>query len=168
MYTILHLAIWLILQFCKGIVVGGYFLKKREKEKWRITLTRIIIQPQLSSLAGKKWREPFKLSSTYNWPSSSGWTRRSRLALGSLYNKLEKKHFISLLECKMTTNFIWARAQTGMQEIVGNSNALKPFPYETFGDNFLRNLGLTLNSFTSKLLTLQVTPKKEKRSGSIG
>ena len=80
----------------------------------------------------------------------------------------KKKHFISLLECKMTTNFIWARAQTGMQEIVGNSNALKPFPYETFGDNFLRNLGLTLNSFTSKLLTLQVTPKKEKHSGSIG
>lgn len=27
----------------------------------------------------------------------------------------KKKHFISLLECKMTTNFIWARAQTGMQ-----------------------------------------------------
>ena len=80
----------------------------------------------------------------------------------------KKKHFISLLECKMTTNFIWARAQTGMEEIVGNSNALKPFPYETFGDNFLRNLGLTLNSFTSKLLTLQVTPKKEKHSGSIG
>lgn len=80
----------------------------------------------------------------------------------------KKKHFISLLECKMTTNFIWARAQTGMQEIVGNSNALKPFPYETFGDNFLRNLGLALNSFTSKLLTLQVTPKKEKHSGSIG
>ena len=68
----------------------------------------------------------------------------------------------------MTTNFIWARAQTGMQEIVGNSNALKPFPYETFGDNFLKNLGFTLNSFTSKLLTLQVTPKKEKHSGSIG
>lgn len=37
----------------------------------------------------------------------------------------KKKHFISLLECKMTTIFIWARAQTGMQEIVGNSNALK-------------------------------------------
>ena len=38
------------------------FFKKREKEKWRITFTRIIIQPQLSSLAGKKLREPFKLS----------------------------------------------------------------------------------------------------------
>lgn len=32
MYTIFHLAIWLILQFFKGIVVGGYFLKKGKKK----------------------------------------------------------------------------------------------------------------------------------------
>ena len=38
MYTIFHLAIWLILQFCKGIVVGGYFLKKGKKKNEELHL----------------------------------------------------------------------------------------------------------------------------------